>query len=179
MTRCSICKFTIEADDDTTICSTCNSQYHTVCWESIGGCAVYGCSSAAQAEKEPVLELVGKGWGDEKQCPSCSRMIPSSLLICSCGAKFPWAEPMSRSAYHEWLRQEEIRAGKRNNLVWLFLASLLAVTAPITGAIAGFYAYRNRHELAGKYGAFLALGYGTALMGAVYSLIFLALLLGL
>lgn len=175
MSRCAICKFMLKADEETMRCPECSAVYHVICWQTIGGCAVYGCSAAAQPDTKVETQVVGKGWGDEKQCPNCQRPIAASLLVCNCGVRFPWAEPMSRREYVEWLDAERKRGEKRNVLVFLFVVSLFALPAPMAGAAAGAFAYTNRDDLAGEYGAFLALGYGTAALGLVYLLILIAL----
>jgi hypothetical protein len=175
MARCAICKFPLQDDDEIVHCPECGTPYHKACWESIGGCAVYGCQAAATPDVKPAPQVVGKGWGDEKRCPKCSRPLASSLLVCTCGARFPWAEPMSAQEYNDWLEGERQRQTKRNWLVGLFLITLFALPAPVTGAVAGYYAYRNRADLSGQYGAFLALGYGTAAIGLLYLAILIAI----
>jgi len=142
----------------------------------VGGCATYGCSEAAQAEKPPVAQFVGGGWGDDKQCPACFARIPSSLLVCRCGARFPYADPMSIEAFQGWSDKERRRARTRKQLVLLFVFSLFGFTAPVLGAIAGFRAHKLRDELVGESGAYLALGYGTAALGACWAVIGLLLL---
>lgn len=177
MARCAICKFKVGPDDDTTRCPGCGALYHSECWQQIGGCAVYGCRRVPKVEKQVPQQVTG-GWGDVKQCPACSKTIVSSLLKCTCGATFPYAEPMTSSEYDEWLEKEKARKRKESQLLWLFIVSLFALPAPITGAIAAWQSHRNYELLIGAGGAYLALGYGTALIGFLYSLIFLALVTG-
>ncbi len=106
-------------------------------------------------------------------------MIPSSLLRCRCGAHFPWADPMSEQEYLEWVEEDERRTRIRKQLIYLFLVTLLGVTAPLTGTIAGVQSYRYRHVLVGEIGTYLALGYGAGLIGLVYSLVFILLYFGM
>jgi RING finger family protein len=176
--RCSICHTLIQPADATTICPECTQVYHEPCWREIGGCGTYGCKSAAVAEKPPVPVLVGAGWGDEKECPACGQAIASSLLACACGARFPWADPMTRPEYQEWSQsQRRVRRTKRI-LLGLFAISLLGVTAPLLGPIAGAYAHRHRVRLGGHAGTYLAMGYGNAVLGATYAAILIFLALG-
>jgi hypothetical protein len=166
--RCSICGTRIRDDEPVTSCPDCEQDYHEACWDEIGGCATYGCKSAAVAEKPPPPEVVHAGWGDEKTCPECDRPIASSLLVCTCGARFPWADPMTREQYRAWQARERSVEGARKLLVTLFLFSLAGVTAPIAGPVAAFYAHRNRQLLVGPHGVYLAMGYGSAALGAAY-----------
>jgi hypothetical protein len=175
MKRCSICKTLIGDSDVTFVCAECNSPYHKVCWEQLGGCATYGCKVAAIPEKPPPPEPDRRGWGDEKTCPQCEEKIPSSLIVCHCGARFPWADPMTPDEYRDWLKEDGQRVRIRKQLVFLFLISLLGLPAPVTGTIAGIQAYRFRKVLVGEVGTYLALGYGACVIGVVYSLIFVLL----
>lgn len=179
MTRCSICHALIHHGDDRVTCSECRQEYHRSCWDGIGGCATYGCTAAPAPVKAPPPEGIGEGWGDDKACPACSARIASSLLVCRCGARFPYADPMTAEEHAEWKRRESDVATARRLLVLLFFLSLLVVTAPILGAVAGAYAHGRRESLAGPGGAFLAMGYGTAALGAVYGIIMVLLGLGL
>jgi len=55
---------------------------------------------------------------------------------------------------------------------------LAGVPAPVLGPIAGWYAFTKRRQLEGSGGTYLAMGYGTAALGATYALMMLALALG-
>ncbi|HEY6188597.1 MAG TPA: hypothetical protein VIW80_13150 [Pyrinomonadaceae bacterium] len=86
---------------------------------------------------------------------------------------------MNPVEYQEWQREETNRSRNRKQFVILFIFSLFGVTAPIVGTLAGIQAYRQRKKMAGESGAFLALGYGAAAIGIIYTLIFLLVYLGL
>lgn len=178
MARCSICYTVIDQGEQTTDCAECKQQYHQVCWTEIGGCGTYGCRSAAVAEKPPLPVLVASGWGDSKPCPSCGKDIASSLLVCSCGVTFPWADPMTIPEYTDWRARESRISNARTGLIWLFVFSLIGITAPVAGAIAGIFAYKRRHELAGTGGTYLAVGYGSAALGAIYTILLLLVATG-
>jgi hypothetical protein len=126
-----------------------------------------------------VPEQVGGGWGDEKACPRCGKSIGASLLVCSCGAEFPYADPMTREEWRAHERRQEDLSGTRKALVLLFIFSLFGIPAPVLGPIAGAIAYRRREDLAGADGTYLALGFGAAALGATYLLIVLLLMMGL
>ena len=177
MKRCSICNTQISDFDLFFTCTECDSPYHEICWKELGGCATYGCKAAAVAEKPP--PTTARGWGDEKSCPDCSSKIPSSVLSCTCGARFPWADPMSKDDYQEWKKEDDLRNQRRTQLIVLFVITIFGVFAPLTGTVAGIQAYRSRSLLVGEVGTYLALGYGAAVIGVVYTIVFLLLLIGL
>jgi len=177
MARCSICYTVIGEREPVTACPECRQDYHAMCWDEIGGCGTYGCERAKVAEKPPLPVLVGAGWGDEKPCPACDRPIGSSLLVCQCGARFPWADPMTAEDYQRWVGDRDRIASARRFLIVLFILSLAVVTAPVTGPVAGIYAFARRRELAGESGTYLAMGYGSAALGAAAAALVLVTLL--
>lgn len=179
MTRCSVCHTLIEEDVPTRTCSECHQQYHASCWDGIGGCATYGCTKVAPAEKPEPVAAQGAGWGDTKTCPSCGGEMSSSFLACACGAQFPYADPMTRDEYFGWIAKQAAIKSSRRMLVALFIVSLTGVLAPIVGPIAGWSAYSNKDKLEGAGGTYLAMGYGTAALGATYTLIGIAVAVGL
>jgi hypothetical protein len=178
MARCAICCTLIDTGEPATACPECTQDYHQSCWTEIGGCGTYGCTKAAVANKPAPPVLVGAGWGDTKPCPSCNLEIAASLLVCSCGAKFPWADAMTGPEYRAWQGREASLASSRSKLVWLFIGSLLGVTAPVLGPIAGIYAFTKRRDLAGAGGTYVAMGYGSAAIGVIYTLIIIVLAAG-
>jgi Prokaryotic RING finger family 1 len=178
MSRCSICYTVLAEGEAVTGCPDCHTDYHATCWNEIGGCGSYGCKQAAVAQKPPVPVLVGAGWGDSKECPACARSIGSSLLVCACSARFPWADPMTPPEYLAHLEQQRSLKTSRTVLLWMFILSLVGVTAPVVGPIAGFYAYRKRKQLLGTGGTYLAIGYGSAAIGGLYSLLLILIGLG-
>lgn len=179
MARCTICHTKITDDDETSSCAECDTVFHKSCWDEMGGCATYGCAEAPVAEKTSPTSGQGRGWGDSKDCPSCRRPINSSLLVCICGARFPYADPMTAQSYAEYLADIAARKRARNFLILLFFVTFLGLPGPVTGPLAGGYAYSKRELLTGAAGSYLALGYGTAVLGCCYGLIFLLLAVGL
>ncbi len=177
--RCAICYTKIAEGEADTQCDSCTQVYHQRCWEDIGGCGTYGCEHAAVAEKPTPPTSVSLGWGDSKQCPRCDDEIAASLLLCTCGARFPYADPMTESEYRGWLAEQSAIAKAKRWLTVLFVISLAGVVAPLSGTIAGVYAYLKRRLLEGENGTYLAIGYGSATIGGVYALVGLLLALGL
>ena len=178
MARCSICYTILAEGEAVTTCADCHTDYHQSCWVEIGGCGSYGCKQAAVAQKPPLPVLVGAGWGDSKECPACANQIGASLLVCSCGARVPWADPIGRDEYLAIVARDRAVAGSRTALIWMFILSLLGLPAPVVGPIAGVYAYRKRTLLAGTGGTYLAMGYGSAALGGCYLLLIAIIALG-
>lgn len=178
MARCAICYTKIETAEQQADCPHCSQVYHRECLSELGGCGTYGCAGAAQAEK-PVPRVVGGGWGDMKTCPACAREIGSSLLRCGCGATFPYAEPMTAGEFATWAESRASIKSSKRWLTVLFIVTLLGVVAPVSGLIAGIFAWTQRHRLVGSDGTFLAIGYGAAAIGCSYGVIALLLVLGL
>lgn len=168
MARCSICYTKIQPNEAAHTCADCQQEYHQVCWDELGGCGTYGCKSSAVAEKPPPPVIMRTGWGDSKTCPVCSREISSSLLLCPCGARFPYADPMTVADYGAWRAKEDEASGARKVLVVLFILTLLGLPAPLLGPIAGFYAWSKRELLGGANGTYLGVGYGAAAIGGTY-----------
>jgi hypothetical protein len=175
--RCSICHTLLQPEVERQACPECSLEYHKSCWDELGGCATYGCARAVPATK-PAPARMGGGWGDTKTCPACKKEIASSLLLCRCGARFPYADPMTREEHLEWVAAERGRTARRRTLLLLFLASLLGPVAILSGPTAGFLAQRWRELLAGAGGVYLGLGYGAAALGAIQALTIALLALG-
>jgi hypothetical protein len=159
-------------------CPSCRQTYHASCWTDLGGCATYGCEKAAVAEKPPPPRVVGAGWGDVKTCPKCRKEIASSLLLCGCGAQFPSADPMSPQDYIRWIEDRARQKGARRTILILFILALTGFLAPFCGAGAGIVAYARRQMLAGADGTYLAMGYGAAALGLLYTILIIAVAVG-
>ena len=86
---------------------------------------------------------------------------------------------MTKDEYKDWVAEDSLRKQRRMELIILFVVTIFGLPAPFTGAVAGIQAYRSRELLVGEVGTYLALGYGAAVIGAVYTLVFLLLLIGL
>lgn len=85
---------------------------------------------------------------------------------------------MSKDEYREWVAEDTLRKQRRTELIVLFVITIFGLLAPLTGTIAGIQAYRSRTLLVGEVGTYLALGYGAAVIGVVYTITFLLLLIG-
>jgi hypothetical protein len=86
---------------------------------------------------------------------------------------------MTKEDYQSWATEQKEQKSMRTQLVVLFVITIFGLLAPLTGAIAGIQAHRSRPLLVGEIGTYLALGYGAAVIGAVYTIVFLLLLFGL
>lgn len=85
---------------------------------------------------------------------------------------------MTKDEYKEWVAEDSLRKQRRTELIVLFVITIFGLLAPLTGAIAGIQAYRSRTLLVGEVGTYLALGYGAAVIGVVYTITFLLMLIG-
>ena len=102
--------------------------------------------------------------------------LGASMLICSCGARFPYADPMEPAEYKSWVAtQSELRTSRRVILA-LFFITLLGLPAPLCGPMAGYFAFSRRDLLAGADGTYLAMAYGAAALGLTYAVVILALM---
>ena len=43
--RCPVCRDAIRPGDNIMTCNLCGAVYHRECWDTMGKCGVYGCSS--------------------------------------------------------------------------------------------------------------------------------------
>ena len=179
MIRCSICHTRVADTDSKENCPDCQQSYHASCWTELGGCATYGCKSTPAAEKPAPIMGAGTGWGDSKNCPKCNLSIGASRLVCSCGAKFPYADPMTEGEYQDWSAERSSVRVSKNVLLGLFIGSIIGVTAPLCGLLAGIFGYKKRKQLAGEHGTYLALACGSAALGMVYSVAIAMIALGL
>jgi len=178
MIRCSICHTRVADADLKQDCSDCQQSYHASCWQELGGCATYGCKKTPAAKKPAPILAAGGGWGDNKACPVCNAQIGASRLVCTCGVKFPYADPMTPGEYTDWSEAQRKVKGSKRILLGLFLVSLIGVTAPIAGLLSGIVGYVKREQLAGEHGTYLALACGSFALGLVYTALIATLSMG-
>ena len=86
---------------------------------------------------------------------------------------------MTREEYYAWVEKEASERSARRGLLTLFILSLFGLVAPITGAIAAVVVYRFKDRLVGAQGTYLAMGYGSIALGALYTVVILLLILGM
>lgn len=174
---CSYCQSPLADGETQTPCPDCGASHHAECWQENGGCSVYGCKQTPVTEARTAMEVPVSWWGQEnKPCPSCSQQILAAALRCRhCGATFQSARPEDRA---EFQRRTEISGqhdGLRTRVVWLFVLSIIPLTAPI-GAVMGLAWYLPKRAavrtLPSVYPALAQLGF---MVGTVLSLAFIAL----
>ena len=86
---------------------------------------------------------------------------------------------MTQQEFQSWVSEgNKVKFAKRL-IVVLFIITLIGLVAPLTGIIAGLFAYTQRERLAGANGTFLAIGFGSAAIGATYGLVMLFLAVGM
>lgn len=146
-TLCPYCQTATGADSDGVPCPACGARHHEDCWRENAGCGVYGCRRAPAVEGRRAVEVPVSYWGQEhKHCPKCGAEIMATALRCRhCGATFDVAQPLSADAAN---RLEAARAkgpSLRRGAVWLFVLSVVPVTAPL-GVVYGLVWYPRRRE---------------------------------
>lgn len=90
---CPVCKKEILAEEETITCPDCGQVYHTLCWESAGGCQDDECrEKAAGLEKEkededqPFVSVHDEA--ETVKCLSCGNEIDKDKPFCPyCGMK--------------------------------------------------------------------------------------------
>jgi hypothetical protein len=85
---------------------------------------------------------------------------------------------MTNAEYRGWMDKQDSIKTARTALIWMFIFSLFGFTAPVVGPLAGVYAVMKRKLLAGTGGTYLAMGYGSAAIGAIYITLIVATKLG-
>ena len=81
---CGVCEEPFELGVDVSVCTACESNHHTNCWESHGGCSKEGCVNAplkrmAEPPSQQGQRATPPGM---KNCPSCSAVIHEMEQIC-------------------------------------------------------------------------------------------------
>lgn len=132
---CGICLSVIEHGEPMNICPACSASYHEECWQENKGCAVYGCSETPPVEQRSSVEIPVSYWGQEnKPCPACGKEILAAATRCRfCGATFTTAQPEDASAYNQRSERDKRLPQIRQNIIWIFVLSVIPCTAPIGG----------------------------------------------
>jgi len=144
-TACPYCLCAIAPDDPMVVCPACSFTYHRECWNTLGGCAVEGCSKMVEVKK---ADITSTYWGaTQKVCPLCAETIPVSALQCPCcQAIFSEMRPMSRDdVLHKADDPEAERDRKR--AIWLLIFSVLGFTSPLALLIGWIWYARNRMQI--------------------------------
>jgi len=81
---CGWCHMGLRLADDAAICTSCQRNHHSHCWDQRGGCASQGCMNAplpqmAAAAVPQVSPLAAQGL---MSCPRCRALIPADSQLC-------------------------------------------------------------------------------------------------
>ncbi len=146
---CVICQSPLAPEDSTTVCPSCQAPYHEDCWHENGGCGVYGCSQVPEIEARRSIEIPVSYWGQEhKPCPACGQEILAAAVRCRhCGATFASAQPQDATAFQQRAALEQRLPRLRNQVVWMFICSVLPFSAPIGGIWALVFYPSHKQEL--------------------------------
>jgi hypothetical protein len=171
---CSICQSTVQPGEAACLCPECRSPYHRECWDEVGGCATYGCRLMPQAAKPAEPGERTTGWGDEKTCPKCGKIIRSAAVKCRfCRARFPSPLPMTEGQYGEWETQQARLAPTRTGAIVVFVASLLGCLGPLVLLGGGLWLWQQHEALKRVGGTHQVLAYFGLGLSAIYSLLML------
>ena len=146
---CAICQDQILPDDpQTTRCPDCSALYHQDCWQHNGGCAIYGCPSVPELEKQPDIEQPLSHWGrDSKSCPKCEATIQVTARRCRhCGYMFASSTPDDPEKPASEPTTEWRIGAIRRRIPWLCAFCLFPVTAA-PAALFGYFWYRENRSV--------------------------------
>ncbi|HEY6970826.1 MAG TPA: RING finger protein [Candidatus Angelobacter sp.] len=176
-TACPYCLCAVEPAN-AVMCPACGFAHHRECWDTLGGCAVEGCSKMVEVKK---AEMTSTYWGEtEKVCPMCAEKIPVAALQCpSCKASFTDMRPVAREDVLGKPDDPELKI-YQTKAIWLLVFSLLAFTSPFALIIGWVWYSRNRAQIerASTTRALVIASFGICvaylIMGVIGSLVYLA-----
>ncbi len=144
-TACPYCLCAVEPGEGATVCPACGFAHHRECWDTLGGCAVEGCSKMVEVKK---AELSSTFWGaTEKVCPMCAVEIPVAALECPvCKATFADMRPMSAEDVLPKAIDPEVKEYKKR-ATWLLVFSLIGCTSPVALVVGAIWYSRKRREI--------------------------------
>lgn len=83
---CGWCQVGLRLGDDAAVCTSCQRNHHSQCWDQRGGCSMQGCvnaplpqmaAPAPQVSQAAVLAAQGL-----MSCPRCGSAIPIGSQVC-------------------------------------------------------------------------------------------------
>ncbi len=147
---CAICQSPLAPEDSRMVCPSCQAPYHEDCWHENGGCGIYGCSQVPEVEPRRSIEIPVSYWGQEhKPCPACGQEILAAAVRCRhCGATFASAQPQDANTFQQRTALEQRLPRLRNQVVWMFICSVLPFSAPIGGiwALVFYPSYKQEFQ---------------------------------
>jgi len=162
---CPCCLFTISNADPERRCPACQTPHHQVCWDELGGCAIYGCPQMVEVRKA--------GGDDVNWWGQTAKTISMAELECPfCHTKFEDIRPIQREDLFATPKQRDPAA--RGSAVRLLIFSTLGFFSPITLLIGLVWYLRKKKELLEAGGSTRAL----VLISIVVSVLYVVIILG-
>jgi Prokaryotic RING finger family 1 len=142
---CPYCLCALSPGEPAVACSGCGFVHHRECWDTLGGCAVEGCTKMVEVKK---AEVGSTFWGaTEKVCPMCSEKIPVAALDCPyCKAAFKDMRPMAKEDVL-FKAEDPVLKSYRKSANLLLIFSLIGCTSPLALLVGGIWYARKRGEI--------------------------------
>ena len=83
---CGWCQVGLRLGDDAAVCTSCQRNHHSHCWDQRGGCSMQGCMNAPlpqmQAQAPQVAQAASLAAQGLMSCPRCRSLIPIGSQAC-------------------------------------------------------------------------------------------------
>jgi hypothetical protein len=83
---CGWCQVGLRLGDDAAVCTSCQRNHHSQCWDQRGGCSMQGCVNAPLPQMAAPAPQVSQAAALAAQglmsCPRCGSAIPIGSQVC-------------------------------------------------------------------------------------------------
>ncbi len=110
---------------------------------------MYGCDQVPKVGLREDIEIPAAYWGQEaKSCPTCGAAILAAALRCRhCGMTFESARPETTGEYRKRRAAADLQSGLRRRIVWIFVACMIPLLAPLAVLFAVPWYLINRRRI--------------------------------